>query len=60
MKESGASVKSTRHRIEIKLSEEEKDLIVRGAGVAGRGISAFVREAAANAARELVSRSQRE
>jgi uncharacterized protein (DUF1778 family) len=39
-----------RNRIEIKLSEAQKDLIVRGAAASGKGISEFVRLAAENAA----------
>ena len=39
-----------RNRIEIKVSETQKDLIVRGAAASGKGISEFVRLAAENAA----------
>ena len=41
----------SRHRIEIKLSPEQKDLIARGARARGLGISEFVRLAAAAAAK---------
>lgn len=43
-----------RYRIEIKLSKEEKQIIVRGAELANQGVSAFVRSAAERAARELM------
>ncbi len=45
----------TRHRVEIKLSEEQKDLIARGAALARQGISEFVRSAAERAARDLIA-----
>ena len=47
-----------RHRIEIKLSAEQKDLIVRGAEAAKQGVSEFVRGAAERAAREALRRTQ--
>jgi len=47
-----------RHRIEIKLSEGEKQTIVRGAALAKQGVSAFVRWAAEQAARELISKQR--
>jgi hypothetical protein len=46
----------SRHRIEIKLNEEQKMLIVRGAQAAGVGISEFVRSAAEAAARAALSK----
>jgi uncharacterized protein (DUF1778 family) len=49
-----------RHRIEIKLSEEQKDAIVRGAALAKQGVSEFVRSAAERAARELLAKERRE
>lgn len=48
---------SPRHRIEIKVSAEQKDLIVRGAAVAKKGVSEFVRSAAEHAAREIVKKN---
>ena len=55
----GTSDQSTssapRYRIEIKVSAEQKDLIVRGAAAAKQGISEFVRSAAEKAAREALS-----
>jgi uncharacterized protein (DUF1778 family) len=44
----------SRNRIEIKLSAEQKDLIVRAAQVRHVGISEFVRVAAEAAAREAL------
>ncbi len=46
-----------RHRIEIKVSEAEKNLITRGAAAAKKGISEFVREAAEHAANEALKRA---
>jgi uncharacterized protein (DUF1778 family) len=48
-----------RHRIEIKVSEQEKDLIVRAAGLAKQGISEFVRSAVERAARELIAKREK-
>lgn len=45
-----------RHRIEIKVSQEQKALIVRAAELAGVGVSEFVRSAAERAARAAVSK----
>jgi len=50
---------ATRHRIEIKVSEEQKDVIVRGAELARQGISEFVRTAAERAARELIAQRKK-
>jgi hypothetical protein len=47
---------SARHRIEIKVSEQQKALIVRAAEIAGVGVSEFVRSAAERAARAAVSK----
>ena len=52
----GQGERSARHRIEIKLSEEQKATIVRGAALAKQGVSSFVRDAAERAARELISK----
>lgn len=52
---SGPPNVTKRHRIEIKVSEEQKDLIARAAEIARQGISEFVRAAAERAARELIS-----
>lgn len=49
-----ASRPASRYRIEIKLSEQEKALIVQGAELTGKGVSAFVRDAAERAAREVI------
>ncbi len=46
----------TRHRIEIKVSEAQKDLISRAAAAQGKGLSEFVRTAAEAAARDAVAR----
>ena len=54
MDEAQAKSTTTRHRIEVKLSAEQKDLIVRGAAAAKQGISEFVRAAAERAAREAL------
>jgi uncharacterized protein (DUF1778 family) len=45
----------TRYRVEVKLSQDEKNLISKAAALSGVGISAFVRGAAERAAREVVS-----
>jgi hypothetical protein len=58
MESTEQAAKPSRHRIEIKLSEQEKALIVQGAELAGKGVSAFVRDAAERAARELISERQ--
>lgn len=47
-----------RFRIEIKVSQEEKALIIKGASIANQGISEFVRGAAVRAAHELLSNEQ--
>jgi uncharacterized protein (DUF1778 family) len=47
-------VKRDRYRLEIKVSEEQKGLIARGAAAAGKGISEFVRSAAEKAATEAL------
>ena len=47
----GESAPNARRRIEIKLTEEQKTLIERAAGVKRVGLSAFVRSAAEKAAR---------
>jgi uncharacterized protein (DUF1778 family) len=46
----------TRHRIEIKLSEDQKETITRGASLAKQGVSEFVRSVAEKAARDLISK----
>jgi uncharacterized protein (DUF1778 family) len=46
----------SRHRIEIKVSKEQKDMIARGAALAKQGVSEFVRRAAELAARDLISK----
>jgi uncharacterized protein (DUF1778 family) len=45
---------TARHRIEIKLSPEQKDLIERGALATGKSLSEFVRECAEQAARDAL------
>ena len=50
--------RATRHRIEIKVSEEQKALFARAADASKQGISEFVRSAAEGAAREVLSRSK--
>jgi uncharacterized protein (DUF1778 family) len=46
----------TRLRIEVKVSEEQKDIITRAADIAKQGVSEFVRSAAERAARDLLSK----
>ena len=46
----------TRHRIEIKVSLEQKDLIARGAALSKQTPSEFGRSAAERAARDLISK----
>jgi hypothetical protein len=46
----------TRHRIEIKVSLEQKDVIARGAALSKQTLSEFVRSAAERAARDLISK----
>lgn len=46
----------TRHRIEIKVTEAQKELITQGAAAVRQGISEFVREAAERAAAEALKR----
>jgi uncharacterized protein (DUF1778 family) len=53
----GAEERPSRRRIEIKLTKEQKDLIVRAAGAANVGTSEFVRAAAERAAREFLTES---
>jgi uncharacterized protein (DUF1778 family) len=50
---------ATRHRIEIKVSQHEKDLIVRAAGLAKQGLSEFVRTAVERAAREQIAQREK-
>jgi uncharacterized protein (DUF1778 family) len=45
-----------RHRIEIKVSESQKDLITRAAAAKKTGLSEFVRNAAEAAARDILSK----
>lgn len=45
---------SGRHRIEIKVTEEQKDLITRAAAAQKLGMSEFVRTCAEKAAREIL------
>jgi uncharacterized protein (DUF1778 family) len=52
----GQGERPTRQRIEIKVSEEQKETIVRAAALANQGVSSFVRDAAERAARELISK----
>lgn len=46
--------RATRHRIEIKVSEEQKTTIARAAERSGVGVSEFVRRAAENAANAVL------
>ena len=57
--ETEEKARTLRHRVEIKLSEEQKALIARAAALTKQGLSEFVRYAAESAAREVVSRSER-
>lgn len=43
-----------RHRIEVKVTGEQKDLIARAAAASRKGISEFVRDAAEKAAQETL------
>ena len=45
---------SGRYRIEIKVTEEQKDLITRAAAARKLGMSEFVRNCAEKAAREIL------
>lgn len=49
-------VRPTRHRIEIKVSEEQKELFNRAADATRQGVSEFVRSAAERAARDLLAK----
>ena len=49
--------KRDRYRIEIKVTEAQKDLIARGAAEVRQGISEFVRAAAEKAARDALKGS---
>lgn len=49
----------TRRRIEIKVSEEQRNLITRGAALAKQGISEFVRTVAEREARDLIARERK-
>jgi uncharacterized protein (DUF1778 family) len=51
--------KSSRLRIEVKVSAEQKDLFERAATLAKQGVSEFVRSAAEKAARDLTGKSSR-
>jgi len=46
-----------RHRIEIKVSDSQKDLIARAAEVKGKGLSDFVRSAAEEAAKAALAKN---
>lgn len=46
----------TRHRIEIKMTEGQKDLIARAAAARGQGLSEFVKHATEAAAHETLAR----
>lgn len=50
----GRSKPGARHRIEIKVSEAQKDLISRAAAARSQGISEFVRSCAEKAAAEIL------
>lgn len=54
----GEPGRGSRHRIEIKVSKDQKDTIVRGAALAKQGLSEFVRSAAERAARDLISKNR--
>jgi len=45
---------ATRHRIEIKVTEAQKDLIARAAAARKQGVSEFVRSCAEKAAAEIL------
>jgi uncharacterized protein (DUF1778 family) len=53
----GTAPARSRHRIEIKVSEGQKDLITRGAAAAKQGVSEFVRLAAERAANDALRRA---
>lgn len=46
--------RQVRYRIEVKVSEEQKDLITRAAAATRKGISEFVRDAAEKAAHDAL------
>jgi uncharacterized protein (DUF1778 family) len=56
MESRGPVTKSTRLRIEVKVSPEQKDLFERASAQTKQGVSEFVRSAAEKAARELLKR----
>ena len=56
MEDRASSAKRDRFRIEVKVTEAQKELITRGAVATGQGISEFVRAAAESAAREALAR----
>jgi uncharacterized protein (DUF1778 family) len=56
--ENAEKPRAARHRIEIKLSEAQKNSIVKAASLAKQGVSEFVRRAAEAAANEIISRNR--
>lgn len=53
--EEGQKPGAVRHRIEIKLSQDQKELIVSAAAMENVGVSEFVRSASEQAARKVLS-----
>lgn len=49
---------TVRHRVEIKLSADQKDTIARGAAIAKESFAEFVRRAAERVARELIAKGR--
>lgn len=49
---------TTRYRVEIKVSEEQRELFTRAAAISKQGLSEFVRAAAERAARDVVAASK--
>lgn len=56
MEQEPSGVKRDRYRIEVKVTEAQKDLVVRAAAAAGQGISEFVRSAAEKAAVDVLGK----
>lgn len=51
-------VRMPRLRIEVKVSQEQKDLFERASAITRQGVSEFVRSAAEHAARDVISRQK--
>jgi len=56
MAKDNSEERPTRHRIEIKVSKDQKETIAKGAALAKQGISEFVRNAAERFAKDLLAK----